>query len=131
MENAVFWDVMPCGSGKNRRFGGTYHLQHHGDKKCELGTTLALTSHRRMLQIVTDDVVLTSEILVTLIMEVILCSETSVLTTATRCNINSYNNRMLITQEFLNYLLFISLREHWQLAEAECFNILLDDDASR
>jgi hypothetical protein len=23
MKNGVFWDVMPCGSGKNRRFGGT------------------------------------------------------------------------------------------------------------
>jgi hypothetical protein len=22
-KNAVFWDVMPCGSCKNRRFGGT------------------------------------------------------------------------------------------------------------
>jgi hypothetical protein len=24
--NIVFWDVAPCGSGLNRRFGGTYHL---------------------------------------------------------------------------------------------------------
>jgi hypothetical protein len=23
MKNAVFWDVMPCGSCKNQRFGGT------------------------------------------------------------------------------------------------------------
>jgi hypothetical protein len=23
MKNFVFWDVMPCGSFKNRRFGGT------------------------------------------------------------------------------------------------------------
>jgi hypothetical protein len=23
LKNAVFWDVMPCGSCKNRRFGGT------------------------------------------------------------------------------------------------------------
>jgi hypothetical protein len=23
MKNGVFWDVTPCGSGKNRRFGGT------------------------------------------------------------------------------------------------------------
>jgi hypothetical protein len=23
MKNGVFWDVMPCGSHKNRRFGGT------------------------------------------------------------------------------------------------------------
>jgi hypothetical protein len=23
IKNGVFWDVMPCGSGKNRHFGGT------------------------------------------------------------------------------------------------------------
>jgi hypothetical protein len=23
MKNVVFWDVTPCGSSKNRRFGGT------------------------------------------------------------------------------------------------------------
>jgi hypothetical protein len=23
IKNAIFWDVMPCGSRKNRRFGGT------------------------------------------------------------------------------------------------------------
>jgi hypothetical protein len=32
MENAVFWDIMPCGSCKNRRFGVSYHLHHQGDK---------------------------------------------------------------------------------------------------
>jgi hypothetical protein len=31
MKNAVFWDVMPCGSCKNRRFGGTWRLLHQGD----------------------------------------------------------------------------------------------------
>jgi hypothetical protein len=31
MMNGVFWDVTPCGSCKNRRFGGTYRL-HQGDK---------------------------------------------------------------------------------------------------
>jgi hypothetical protein len=24
LKNGVFWDVMPCGSCRNRRFGGTY-----------------------------------------------------------------------------------------------------------
>jgi hypothetical protein len=33
MKNGVFWDVTPCGSCKNRRFGGTWRLLHHGDKK--------------------------------------------------------------------------------------------------
>jgi hypothetical protein len=32
MKNAVFWDVMPSGSCKNRRFGGTQRLHHKGDK---------------------------------------------------------------------------------------------------
>jgi hypothetical protein len=32
MTNAVFWDVILCGSCKNRRFGGTYRLHHQDDK---------------------------------------------------------------------------------------------------
>jgi hypothetical protein len=32
MKNGVFWDVMACGSCKNRRFGGTWRLLHQGDK---------------------------------------------------------------------------------------------------
>jgi hypothetical protein len=32
VKNADFWDVMPCGSYKNRLFGGTYCLHHQGDK---------------------------------------------------------------------------------------------------
>jgi hypothetical protein len=32
MKNAVFWDVAPCRSSVNRRFGGTYHLHLHGRK---------------------------------------------------------------------------------------------------
>jgi hypothetical protein len=32
MKNGVFWDVTPCGSCRNRRFGGTYRLLHQGDK---------------------------------------------------------------------------------------------------
>jgi hypothetical protein len=31
MKNVVIWDVMSCGSFKNRRFGGTYRLHHQGD----------------------------------------------------------------------------------------------------
>jgi hypothetical protein len=30
--NGVFWVVTPCGSCKNRRFGGTWRLLHQGDK---------------------------------------------------------------------------------------------------
>jgi hypothetical protein len=32
MKNAVFWDVAPYGSYKNRRFGGTYRLHLKGEK---------------------------------------------------------------------------------------------------
>jgi hypothetical protein len=32
MKNGVFWVVTPCGSCKNRRFGGTWLLLHQGDK---------------------------------------------------------------------------------------------------
>jgi hypothetical protein len=46
MKNDVFWDVMLCGSCKNRRFGGTSRRLHQGDKNFELGTTLAVTSNR-------------------------------------------------------------------------------------
>jgi hypothetical protein len=31
-KNGVFLDVTPCGSCKNRRFGGTWCLLHQGDK---------------------------------------------------------------------------------------------------
>jgi hypothetical protein len=36
MKNGVFWVVTPCGSCKNRRFGGTWRLLHQGDKIDEL-----------------------------------------------------------------------------------------------
>jgi hypothetical protein len=32
MKNAVFWDVTPRDSLKNRRFGGTCLLYHQGEK---------------------------------------------------------------------------------------------------
>jgi hypothetical protein len=32
MKYVVFWDVTPCCSCKNRRFGGTQRLLHQGDK---------------------------------------------------------------------------------------------------
>jgi hypothetical protein len=51
----------------------------------EVGTTSAVTSVRRLL--VTGDVVPTSPILVTLMMEALSSSETSVLTRTTRRNI--------------------------------------------
>jgi hypothetical protein len=32
VENAVFWGVTPCGSCKNRRFGGNHRLPHQVGK---------------------------------------------------------------------------------------------------
>jgi hypothetical protein len=40
LKNAVFWDVVPCISCVNRRFGGTYRLHLQGRKICECGTSL-------------------------------------------------------------------------------------------
>jgi hypothetical protein len=71
MKNRVFWDVTPCGSCKNRCFGGT--------------SVVFLRSMRRLL--VTASVVPCSPILVTLMKEALSSSETSVLTRATRHNI--------------------------------------------
>jgi hypothetical protein len=63
MKNVVLWDVTPCGSCKSRRASACVSL------------------------LVTANVVPTSPILVTLMMEVLSYSETSVLTRATRRNI--------------------------------------------
>jgi hypothetical protein len=32
IKKAIFWDVMPCGSCKNRHFRGTYRLHHQVGK---------------------------------------------------------------------------------------------------
>jgi hypothetical protein len=68
MKNGVFCGVTPCGSCKNRRFGGTF-----------------LRSVRWLL--VTASVVPSSSILVTLMKDALSSSETSVLTRATGRNI--------------------------------------------
>jgi hypothetical protein len=82
MKNAVFWDVTPCGSCYKRSLWGTYRLQYRGDKNW---WTRSNVSVRRLL--VTANVVPTSPILVTLMMEALSSSQTSVLTRATRRNI--------------------------------------------
>jgi hypothetical protein len=101
MKNVVFWDVTPCVSCKNRRFGGTYRLLHRVTRIGELGTTLALTTDARReeipgngiflrsvrLLLVTYSVVPRSPILVTLMIEELSSSETSVLTRFTWRNI--------------------------------------------
>jgi hypothetical protein len=78
MKNAVFWDVTPRGSCKNRCFGGYLH------------------SVRRLL--VTANVVTSSPILVTLMMEALPSCHTSVLTRTTRRNITENSVLRIILQ---------------------------------
>jgi hypothetical protein len=82
MKNAVLWDVSPRGSYKNRRFGGTHRLHHHGDKSRRARNNV--NSVLRFL--VTVNIVPNSPILVSLMMEAIRSSETSVLTRSIRPN---------------------------------------------
>jgi hypothetical protein len=70
IKNVIFWDVTPCLFCKHRRFGGTYR------------------SVPRLL--ITANVIPSSTILATPMMEAIRSSETSVLTRATRRNIPEY-----------------------------------------
>jgi hypothetical protein len=89
LKNAVFWDVIPCGSCKNRRFGGTWRLHHQGDKnQCtrnNVSHTVFLRSVRQLL--VTANIVPSSLIPVTVMREALRSSKTSVLTRATWYNI--------------------------------------------
>jgi hypothetical protein len=84
IQNAVCWDVTPRGSCNNRRFGGTKCLHHQGNKNRPARNNVS-----RMLRrlLVTANAVPSSPILVTLMMEALGSSETSVLTRASRRNI--------------------------------------------
>jgi hypothetical protein len=73
MKNAVFWDVTPRGSCKNRRFGEAYCLHHYGEKIRELQLLVTI----KVVPIA----------VFALMMEAMRCSETSVLTIATRRHI--------------------------------------------
>jgi hypothetical protein len=88
MKDAIFCDIRPCGSCKNRHFEGKYHLYHQGDKNRRgrnsvSSNTVFLLSVLRLL--VTANIPI-SPILVALMMEVIRSFETSVLTKTTPCN---------------------------------------------
>jgi hypothetical protein len=82
VKNAVFWDVTPCGSCKNLRFRGTYRLHHQSERNQRVRRYVSCV-HRLLF---TADIP-SSTILVTLMMEAMCSSETSVLTRATRRNI--------------------------------------------
>jgi hypothetical protein len=81
MKNAVFWDVAPCDSCQNRLFGGTYRVQHQGDKNRRNMNNVFLRNVFRLLVAAT---IPTSPILTIPMMDAIHSSETSVLTETTR-----------------------------------------------
>jgi hypothetical protein len=79
MRNAVSWVVMPRGSCKNRRFGGTY-LHHEGE---EDERALNIDSSNWQLKLLT--LFLVRPILVTLLLtEALGSTKTPVITRATR-----------------------------------------------
>jgi hypothetical protein len=72
----VFWDFAPCGCSWNRRFGGSYRLHHQDNETLDVSReACSLYELGRFKN------------LVTLKMEMICYSETSVLTRATRCKV--------------------------------------------
>jgi hypothetical protein len=81
VKNGVFWDVTPCGSCKNRRLEELSVSFIRVTGIGELGTTLAVTSNRRTLLHLVF-------LLVTLMIEALSSSETSVLTRGTRRDIS-------------------------------------------
>jgi hypothetical protein len=78
MKNGVFWDVTPCGSCKNQRFGGSGASFIRITRIGELEKMLAATSNRRTLRrntkwlLVAACVVPSSPILVTLMIEALI-----------------------------------------------------------
>jgi hypothetical protein len=74
MKNAIFWDVMPCGSCTNRRFGETYLLHHRGKKNQQVRNNVSSSQ-----LLVTANVVPNLLILFTMTMVLTRYSETSVL----------------------------------------------------
>jgi hypothetical protein len=78
LNNFAIWDVTPCGSCKDRGFGGTHRLCHQGERISGLGM-LAVTS-----KLLVTANVLSTLVVFTLMMEEILSSEKAVLISATR-----------------------------------------------
>jgi hypothetical protein len=75
VKKAAFWDVTTCGYCKNRRFGGKFRL-HHQDEQNEI-TKKNVSSMLQLLD--TVNVVPSSSILITQIMEELGSSKFSVL----------------------------------------------------
>jgi hypothetical protein len=109
MKNAAFWDVTPCGSCKNRCFGGTHLLHHQGD-------IVFLRSVRRLLVIA--NIVPSSPILITLMMEELRSSETSVLTRGTRRNIPE-DDILQLRSSLYAYYTHVSLNRRWNSRQSQ------------
>jgi hypothetical protein len=86
IKHTASWDVTQCGSCKNRRFGEIYRLHHQGKRISELYTTFPVNSDWGTHP-TNANVVPSSLILFTLMMEAISSSKTSVLTRIMRHNI--------------------------------------------
>jgi hypothetical protein len=94
MKNAVFWNVTQCGSCRIRLFGGVSHFHHQGNSsrlaknvRSNWQPKHAAKKSKRFPLLVAANVVSSSSIVVTLMLEMIFSPETSILTRVAQCNI--------------------------------------------
>jgi hypothetical protein len=101
MKNAVFWDVTPCNSYKNRHFGGSHRLHLQGELEPAVTSNRSTLRRNTLLRLLVTADVSTSPIRVNLLIEAMLCSETSIPTSTTRRNIHEdgiHHNRVPSTR---------------------------------
>jgi hypothetical protein len=93
MKSVFFRDVMPFGTCKNQRFGRSYRLHHQGDKNRRARNNVSSNSQPKQAAKKYCVILFlrNKQILVTLMMEAMHSSETSILTRVTRRNISDDN----------------------------------------